>query len=162
MHKCVAVCALTIMIWAGGFSRAQSLGPVIPTTVCDLSENPERYSKFPTIVRVRAFVVSDLKHVTNLDDANCNKVGVSLDSDDWDDRPVALLKDKNYEQFHALYPHIIELRNKGQRIYGTFEGLFEWHPENAPRGPLRMLILRQVTDLHVGEQDDPKYALQDK
>ena len=83
-----------------------------------------------------------------------------LESGEFENRPIELVKDKNYAKLEKLHPRIPELLNKGsQRVYGTFEGLFELHPENAPREPLRTLVLRQVKDLYVGEVDDPKYAV---
>lgn len=131
--------------------------PAAITCICELAKNPERYSN--KIVRVRAFILSDLRHTTILVDLACEKVGVSLASGEWEKRPIELVKDKSYEQLEALHPKLIELRDRGQRVYGTFEGMYEWNPNTRP---LRELVLRRVSDLWVGEQDDPKYTLQNK
>jgi len=153
---------LVLLLGAAKPVSDQQLRPITPTTVCDLSANPERYANLESLVRVRAFILSDLKHSTLLADAECEKAGVSLQSGDFKDRPIDLVNDTNYKKLEELHPRIPELLRKGQKVYGTFEGLFQWHPENAPRGPLRILVLRQVTDLHVGERDDPKYALRER
>lgn len=127
---------------------------VTTTCICELAKNPDRYATKK--VRVRAFILSDLRHTTVLVDHKCEDVGVSLASGDWEGRPIKLVKDKNYEQLESLHPKLLELRDKGQYVYATFEGLFEWSPNNRP---LRELVLQQVSDLWVAETDNPKYAI---
>lgn len=154
---------LTLFIVTGSVSSSLMTGlaengaRVATTTICGLAKNSPEYSK--RLVRVRAFVLTDLIHSTILVDSTCNNVGVSLESEEFEDRPIGLVKDKNYEELEELRPKISVLTQRGQRVYGTFEGLFEWHSDR-PHGPIRTLVFRQVSNLHVGVQDDPKYDLQ--
>ena len=120
-------------------------------TVCALTKDPAQYSQ--TAVRLRAYIRSDLIHTTLLMDQSCEGVGIALASGEWKKRPVQLEKDENYHRLEALFPQLIELEHKGYRVYGTFEGLFDWNPNGMPP---RTLILQRVSKLHVGEQDLPK------
>ena len=126
--------------------------PPIITDVCQLANNPTYYAA--RMVQVRAYIQSDLIHTTILADDTCGQIGVGFALDDWKGRPIGLVKDKNYKELEDLRPKFIELRNKGQKVYGTFEGLYQWQPEN--RHP-RRLVLRKVSGLHVGERDDPPH-----
>ena len=129
------------------------------TTVCKLAEHPERYSR--RLVRVRAFVSSDLVHMTVLVNQACDNVGAALDFTEEEEgrRPISLIKDQSFRDLQGLHRRILELRLNGQNIYGTFEGLFEWHEGKIPS---RVLVLHRVTNLYVGNRDDPKFALRDE
>jgi hypothetical protein len=86
-------------------------------------------------------------------DQSCEGVSITLASGEWKERPVPLEKDENYRRLEALFPQLIELEHKGHRVYGTFDGLFDWNPGGIPP---RTLILQRVSKLHIGEQDLPK------
>jgi len=139
------------------FSQANKLG--FNTTVCKLAEHPERYSR--RLVRVRAFVSSDFVHRTVLVNQSCDDVGAALDFTEEDEgkRPISLVKDQSFRDLQVLHGRIPELRLNDQFIYGTFEGIFEWHEGTIPS---RVLVLHRVTNLYVGKQDDPKFALRDE
>lgn len=137
----------------------QGRTPVLRVTICEVADKPTDYDQ--KVVRVRALVSSDLMHATVLVDQTCDDVGFALDAaDDPDDnrtRPIRLVKDRNYQRFEELHSQILQLREQHRQLYGTFEGVFEYHPGNNPN---RMLVLGRVSNLYVGERDDPRYLTQ--
>lgn len=153
-RKFSSIFLIILAILLPAFSQANKLG--FNTTVCKLAEHPERYSR--RLVRVRAFVSSDLVHRTVLVNQACDDVGAALDFTEEDEgrRPISLVKDQNFRELQRLHGRIPELRLNDKLIYGTFEGIFEWHEGKIPS---RVLVLHRVTNLYVGKQDDPKFAL---
>ena len=118
-------------------------------SVCELTSQPKRYSRQAVVIR--AYVLSDLIHATNLVDPDCPNRGVSLDSGEWKGRPVALSKDESYHKLQELRSKMIEIQNNGEKVYGTFEGLFEWHRSKKPS---YIFVLHRVSRLHVGKEDE--------
>jgi hypothetical protein len=148
----ILLAMLAILLTA--FSQARK--PALNTTVCNLAEHSERYAQ--RLVRVRAVVSSDLVHRSLLVDQACDEVGAALDftEEDEDSRPIKLVKDQNFRDLQVLHGRLLELRLNDQLVYGTFEGLFEWHEGKIPS---RVFVLHRVTNLYVGKLDDPKFAL---
>lgn len=131
--------------------------PKIKTSICALGRDPGRYAN--KMVRVRAFISGDLLHGTDLVDAACDNVGISFDYDNYPGRPINVIKDKSYKRLSDLWPHFIELRDKGVRIYGTFEGLYQWSEAESSTGHF---TLYRVHDIYVGRIDDPRFAARRK
>lgn len=141
--------SLFILLIAMGVFAQSSLFPphaFVPTTICTLSHHPDTYSG--KMVRVRAYLLSDRLHGAALADASCKNAGIALDFNDGTSHKVKLVKDDDYRQFDGLYARVVDLNRKHKRIYATFEGLFESHPDTRPS---RVFVLHRVSQLRVDD-----------
>ena len=143
-----AACIIPFPVNAGDLPRN--------TTVCEIAKTPEAYAG--KRVRLRAFLLSNVKYATILADRGCNGSGINLADAEWNGRPINLVKDAAYRDLDTLRPKVLELYNKHQYIYGTFEGLFQDRSVHTPDValPAMTLILYRVSDVHVSQRDGDK------
>jgi hypothetical protein len=119
------------------------------TTICEVVKNRQHFAQ--TLVRVRAVISGGLIHGVVLVDESCEDVGISFEWDDYENRPINLVKDSNYRQLRAVWPRFIAMRDKGLAVVGTFEGLYQWNASDTSTGNF---MLRQVLDIHISDKSE--------
>jgi hypothetical protein len=129
--------ALAVCLIASGAACTVNRVTPVPTTVCSVVSEPYVYSR--KVIEVRAFVVSDGRHLTLLKDASCNDVGIALviNDDIWDSEgSVAIRRALASQSFGA----------PSKQISGTFTGVFRLRPGEVP---LRVLQTRAITNVQI-------------
>lgn len=154
--KSGAFCAISLFLLSI-ISYAET-NHVLPTTICEVKRNPKKY--VGKTISIRAYVISDLIHMTLLVDSKCDSAGIAFNLNPIQDdknQQSKLIKDESYRKLKDdLYPQILLLQKQHRRIYGTFQGVFQYHSKNVPS---RVLILCQVRDLYVGSDDTSENEL---
>jgi hypothetical protein len=129
--------ALAVCLIASGAACTVNRVAPLPTTVCSVVSEPHVYSR--KVIEVRAFVVSDGRHLTLLKDASCKDIGIALviNDDVWDSEgSVAIRRALASQRFGA----------PSKQISGTFTGVFRLHPGEVP---LRVLQTRAIKNVQI-------------
>jgi hypothetical protein len=110
--------------------------------VCTLVQHPELYSK--KVVRVKAFIAGTGVHGLNLVDESCNNVGINFEPRDYRDRPIHIVRNKEYRKLRSFLSNLTAIHADGSKVYGTFEGFFRWEPSSTSRGNFVLSKVYQV------------------
>jgi hypothetical protein len=150
-HHAYWITALTLMIFVTGCpatAAAEKQNEKQPEAsevdLCSLLRDPSAFTGH--LVRVQAFVDSDLIERTMLSQDGCIHGGIGLSTSKAGNRPIALVEDDGYRQYLELRLRFRILEEKHKRVHGTFEGIFVFRQNMSPAG---ILYLHKVTDLQV-------------
>jgi hypothetical protein len=119
--------------------------------LCSVLRDPAAF--FGHVIKLRAFVDSDLVERTMLHQDGCSTQGIALSTSKTENRPMTLMEDVEYQRYRKLWRQIPQLADKQQRVQGVFEGMFLQRSDRAPTG---ILILHRVSDLEIKTKGAPR------
>lgn len=113
------------------------------TTVCEIVAKPNRFNK--KIVKIRAFVKSDMIEHTVLLDSSCESEGISLRV------PAKLQEQPDFQELYKALSRNGPSTTDQFHITGTFTGVFRYYPNRSSEK--RVLEATSVQNLEIKPAD---------